>query len=70
MLTARKTMDVAGAFRAVGTYRGAAEMCGCDPKTVKLTVLAWEAGQLDEERTSRAGGEEHRRCPGLGRSSG
>lgn len=54
MLTARKTMDVVAAFRDVGTYRGAAEMCGCDPKTVKRKVLAWEAGQLDEERTARA----------------
>ena len=54
MLTARKTMDVVAAFRDIGTYRGAAEMCGCDPKTVKRKVLAWEAGQLDEQRAVRA----------------
>lgn len=54
MLTARKTMDVVAAFRDVGTYRGAAEICGVDPKTVKRKVLAREAGALDEERASRA----------------
>jgi transposase len=47
-------MDVVAAFRDVGTYRGAAEICGVDPKTVKRKVLAWEAGQLDEKRTARA----------------
>jgi transposase len=46
-------MDVVAAFRDVGTYRGAAEICGVDPKTVKRKVLAWEAGQLDEERARR-----------------
>lgn len=54
MLTARKTMDVVAAFRDVGTYRGAAEICGVDPKTVKRKVLAHEAGQLDEQRADRA----------------
>ena len=54
MLTARKTMDVVAAFRDVGTYRGAAEMCGVDPKTVKRKVLAHEAGMLSEQRAVRA----------------
>lgn len=54
MLTARKTMDVVAAYRDVGTYRGAAEICGVDPKTVKRKVLAHEAGELDEQRASRA----------------
>lgn len=54
MLTARKTMDVVSAFRDVGTYRGAAEICGVDPKTVKRKVLAQEAGELDEGRAVRA----------------
>jgi transposase len=53
MLSARKTMDVIAAFRDVGTYRGAAEICGVDPKTVKHKVLAWEAGELDEQRAHR-----------------
>lgn len=54
MLTARKTMDVVAAFRDVGTYRGAAEICGVDAKTVKRKVLAHEAGELDEQRAARA----------------
>lgn len=53
MLTARKTMDVVSAYRDVGTYRGAAEICGVDPKTVKRKVLAHEAGELDDQRASR-----------------
>jgi transposase len=47
-------MDVVAAYRDVGTYRGAAEMCGVDPKTVKRKVLAHEAGELEEERAGRA----------------
>ena len=47
-------MDVVAAYRDVGTYRGAAAMCGVDPKTVKRKVLAHEAGELDEERAARA----------------
>jgi transposase len=54
MLTARKTMDVVAAYKDVGTYRGAAVICGVDPKTVKRKVQAHEAGQLDEERVVRA----------------
>jgi len=53
MLSARKTMDVVSAFYDVGSYRGAAEMCGVDPKTVKRKVLAHEAGVLDERRAGR-----------------
>lgn len=34
----------------VGSFRGAAEMCGVDPKTVKRKVLAHEAGELDAQR--------------------
>lgn len=54
MLSARKTMDVVAAYKDVGTYRGAAEICGVDPKTVKRKVLAREAGELDEQRATRA----------------
>ena len=32
------------AYREVGTYRGAAAMCGCDPKTVKRVIEGAEAG--------------------------
>ena len=41
-------------IETVGSYRGAAEVCGVDPKTVKRKVLAHEAGQLDDERAERA----------------
>lgn len=54
MLTARKIMDVVAAYRDVGTYRGAAEICGVDPKTVKRKVLAHEAGELDDQQARRA----------------
>lgn len=53
MLSARKTMDVISTFRDVGSYRGAAEICGVDAKTVKRKVLAWEAGELDDQRAGR-----------------
>jgi transposase len=36
-------MDINAAYREVGTYRGAAEICGTTPKTVKRAVLAAEA---------------------------
>jgi transposase len=47
-------MDVVAAYFDVGTYRGAAAMCGVDPKTVKRKVLAHEAGVVEEERADRA----------------
>jgi transposase len=47
-------MDVVAAYRDVGTFRAAAEMCGVDPKTVKRKVLAHEQGELDEDRARRA----------------
>jgi hypothetical protein len=43
-------MDMTVAFREVGTYRGAAAMCGCDPKTIKRE-LARLAG--DDESAGR-----------------
>ena len=47
-------MDVVAAYKDVGTFRGAAVMCGVDPRTVKRKVLAHEAGELDEDRARRA----------------
>jgi len=41
------------AFREVGTYRGAAAICGCDPKTIKRE-LARQAGEDSAERRGRA----------------
>jgi transposase len=39
-------MDMTIAYREVGTYRGAAAMCGCDPKTIKRAVARLEAGDV------------------------
>jgi len=38
LLSARKELDVITAYREVGTYRGAAEMCGLTHKTVKRVI--------------------------------
>ncbi len=38
------------AFREVGTYRGAAAMCGCDPKTIKRALARPAAGEVRAER--------------------
>ncbi len=37
-------MDIISAYREVGTYRGAAEICGTTPKTVKRVIARHEAG--------------------------
>jgi transposase len=43
-------MDMTAAFREVGTYRGAAAMCGCDPKTIKRGLARLAAGDAPTER--------------------
>jgi transposase len=43
-------MDMTAAFREVGTYRGAAAMCGCDPKTIKRALARLAAGEAPAER--------------------
>jgi hypothetical protein len=50
LLSARKQLDVITAYREVGTYRGAAEICGVTHKTVKRIVTRDEA---DRERVER-----------------
>jgi len=45
LLSARKQLDIVTAYREVGTYRGAAEMCGVTHKTVKRAVEREEAGE-------------------------
>ena len=40
MKSVRERMDINAAYREVGTYRGAAEICGTTAKTVKRAVLA------------------------------
>jgi hypothetical protein len=38
-------MDILSAYREVGTYRGAAEICGCTPKTVRRVIERAESGE-------------------------
>ena len=38
MKSAKDRMDIISAYQQVGSYRGAAEMCGTTPKTVKRVV--------------------------------
>ncbi|MGW5106201.1 IS21 family transposase [Nocardia sp. NPDC004123] len=44
MKSARERMDIISAYREVGTYRGAAELCGTTHKTVKRVVERAAAG--------------------------
>jgi transposase len=43
-------MDMTAAYREVGTYRGAAAMCGCDPKTIKRALARVGAGERPADR--------------------
>jgi len=45
LLSARKQLDVITAYRQVGSYRGAAAICGVSHKTVKRIVQRGEAAQ-------------------------
>jgi len=47
-------MDVISAYRDVGSYRGAAAICGTTHKTVKRIIEAHEAGNVPVEKTPRA----------------
>jgi len=51
---ARERMDVIAAYRDVGSYRGAAELCGTTHKTVKRIIEAHEAGNPPAVRVRRA----------------
>ena len=42
-------MDMHAAYREVGSYRAAAEICGTTPKTVKRSVLAHQAAESGED---------------------
>ncbi len=53
MLSVRKQLDVVTAYRLVGTYRGAAEICGVTHKTVKRIV---ERDEVCAERVARRRG--------------
>jgi hypothetical protein len=50
---ARERMDVLAAYREVGSYRGAAELCGTTHKTVKRIVERHNSGGAAPERKDR-----------------
>lgn len=54
MKAAREKMDMIAAYREVGSYRGAAAMCGTTPKTVRRAVERVAAGP--DLATSRSRG--------------
>jgi len=47
-------MDVISAYRDVGSYRGAAAICGTTHRTVKRVIEQHEAGNVTVEKTLRA----------------
>jgi transposase len=53
MKTAGEVMDVIAAYREVGTYRGAAVMCGTTHKTVKRIIERAESGGKPPVRKPR-----------------
>jgi hypothetical protein len=46
-------MDIIAAYREVGSYRGAAELCATTPKTVRRVVERHEAGGQRPQRKPR-----------------
>ena len=53
MKSAKERMDVISAYQQVGSYRGAAELCGTTPKTVKRVVERFECGEGASPRAER-----------------
>src|SRR5437763_7015820 len=53
MKSARENMDIVAAYQQVGTYRGAAVMCGTTHKTVKRIIERAEAGGKTPDRAGR-----------------
>ena len=47
-------MDIISAYQQVGSFRGAAELCGTTHKTVKRVVEKFEAGETAPPRAERA----------------
>ncbi|HUZ41312.1 MAG TPA: IS21 family transposase, partial [Acidimicrobiales bacterium] len=47
MKSVRERMDIISAYREVGSYRGAAEICATTAKTVKRVVEAAECFDTD-----------------------
>ncbi|MEV6364866.1 IS21 family transposase [Nocardia asteroides] len=54
MKSARDRMDTISAYREVGTYRGAAQLCGATHKTVKRVVERAEPTENSPQRADRA----------------
>jgi hypothetical protein len=52
--SAKERMDIISAYQQVGSYRGAAELCGTTPKTVKRVVEKLESGEGAPPRAERA----------------
>ena len=67
MKSARERMDIIAAYREVGTYRGAAEMCGTTHKTVKRVVRA-RTRPAAGRRSGRRGPATTTRSPSWSRS--
>lgn len=53
MKNARERMDIISAYQQVGTYRGAAELCGTTHKTVRRVIAAHDAGEGRQVRRPR-----------------
>ena len=54
MKSARNRMDMTIAYREVGSYRGAAAMCGCDLKSIKRALARLAAGDTPAVRMEQA----------------
>ena len=53
MKNARERMDILAAYREVGSYRGAAAICGTTHKTVRRVVERHDAGGAAPVRNGR-----------------
>src|SRR6476659_9319136 len=54
MKSARDEMDIVNAYHAVGTYRGAAALCGTTHKTVRRVIERLLQGQPTRHGTGKA----------------
>jgi transposase len=52
--SAKDRMDIISAYQQVGSYRGAAELCGTTHRTVKKVIEKLEAGENAPPRAERA----------------
>jgi hypothetical protein len=52
--SAKDRMDIISAYQQVGSYRGAAELCGTTHRTVKKVIDKFEAGDSAPPRAQRA----------------